>query len=1090
MKKVVIGIIILFAAIIALCFIPFNANKFIPIVEKQVQDKYGINAHLDKLILKIGPSIILKSPSINLSYNNNSNFADIYGIKIKLAIFPLIKKELQIKEVRIDNIQTNLEIDAHNNLILMKYIKQQKAEGIIDKLRIKKYNITLTNITKEKYSFTGSELIISDFIPNNKVKIATTGKLIINDIPHINYDLSISYKGNNTNYQKVDIIDFIEQIKDKQANASIVANLKIEKKNNIYNTDGTLSIDKLTFVLNGKKLPFSYANLTMLGDKTTISSVIYTNPDDKISINGYFTHNNNPTFNMNVKSNEINLKDLLYFARLFSDISNLNKVKDINGKLIADFSIKGSLKKIKSSGLFKISNANIITDAGSINNFNADIDFSDNHILIKSAKAKVNNAPVIITGDIISNKLNINLIVDKFRLNKINYKNININNGLISIFANISGTYKNIIPKLEVTLSAVDGNYSQARFRMHQLYYKSANKNNGNITISRLITNIPQVKPITIPIVKANITESEINLESFNIFSDKTRINLIGNILNYNTPKLSFSFKGKGFLNPKGCFNIDSLDNIYPVYIEANGDKDIQNINMQALQHKTTSKISFANPIIINLATKFDLNELKIIDGSINSYNGEFSQNLKKNISSSTKYCLLTGSISNIKNPEFKNIKINFLKTCPINIEHYIAKINGNLIINGKVSSPEIIGNIKLPIIADKYGCFTAKNINIGITKNIINFDCGNIKMFDSILSFVGTADAKLSRHLHIKTINLKSKELNIDNLLLASLMTKNTNLNLSIDNGTMFSESVIIPSTVNSLLLTDMNSTFNLNNNTLNISNISGNLYNGKVAGNTQINLNNGTYQAYLQGRGISAGPIMKSMTSLKETIAGKLDFDMDINSSTSSKLIKDGNIKFIIKDGEMSILGKIEHLLYAQNIIADSMAKTSLAVVSRAISAKDTGLFKYLNGILSVNNDIITIKSMKMAGPNMSMYITGHYGLMSNIANVVVLGRLSNTLISSLGAFGTFTMDKFRIALQGESDPEYKILQNGVENIPDLPQKNTKEFKAIISGPAENKTSVRSFMWISESEKEYRTREVPQSNVGIPSFIENLPY
>ena len=70
MKKVVIGLIILFAAIISLCFIPFNANKFIPIVEKQVQDKYGINAHLDKLILKIGPSIILKSPSINLSYNN------------------------------------------------------------------------------------------------------------------------------------------------------------------------------------------------------------------------------------------------------------------------------------------------------------------------------------------------------------------------------------------------------------------------------------------------------------------------------------------------------------------------------------------------------------------------------------------------------------------------------------------------------------------------------------------------------------------------------------------------------------------------------------------------------------------------------------------------------------------------------------------------------------------------------------------------------------------------------------------------------------------------------------------------------------
>ena len=312
----------------------------------------------------------------------------------------------------------------------------------------------------------------------------------------------------------------------------------------------------------------------------------------------------------------------------------------------------------------------------------------------------------------------------------------------------------------------------------------------------------------------------------------------------------------------------------------------------------------------------------------------------------------------------------------------------------------------------------------------------------------------------------------------------------MTIDSGTMFSEKVIIPSTVDNLILTDMNSSFKLKNNKVNITTLTGNLYNGKIVGNSDIDLVHGIYNAFIQGRGISVGPVMKSMTNLKETIAGKLDFDMNLNSSTSSKLIKNGDIKFIIKDGEMSTLGKIEHLLYAQNIIADSMAKTSLAVVSRAISAKDTGLFKYLNGILSINNDSISIKSIKMAGPNMSMYITGHYGLMSNIANITVLGRLSNSLVSSLGAFGTFTMDKFRLALQGENDEEYRILQYGVENIPELPQRNTKEFKAIISGPIESKSSVRSFMWISESEKEYRTKEVPQSNVGIPSFIENLPY
>ena len=215
-----------------------------------------------------------------------------------------------------------------------------------------------------------------------------------------------------------------------------------------------------------------------------------------------------------------------------------------------------------------------------------------------------------------------------------------------------------------------------------------------------------------------------------------------------------------------------------------------------------------------------------------------------------------------------------------------------------------------------------------------------------------------------------------------------------------------------------------------------------------------------------------------------------MDINSSIKSKLLRQANLKFIIHDGQMSTLGKVEHLLYAQNIIADNMLKTSLAVIGRAIATKDTGLFKYLNGMLTINNDVVTIKSMKMLGPNMSLYITGHYGLMSNIANATILGRLSNTIVSSLGSFGTFTMNKFKIALTGESSEDSKILQAGVENIPQLPQRNTKEFKAIISGPAEAKSSVRTFMWISETEKEYRTKEVNQSNAIIPKFIESLSY
>lgn len=1092
MKKILIGVCILLCAGILICFIPFNANKFIPLIKQQVAEQYGLNIETTKLTFKVGPSVIIKSPSVMLNYNQKEKLASLKGVKLKVAIFPLLKHEIKIKDVRIDDVDSYLKLDKNNNLEVFNYLKPVNNINSISKIRLKKYTNTLITPDEQNYIFSGSELLISDFKPNNHIKLSSHGKLLIEGIKYIDYDFSVLYDGLNFKTpNNIDVIDFLKQLKEKQANASIVTDLKIKNTKEGLKTDGVISIDKLTFVVNDKKLPYSNASFTILGNKVSVSSLIYTNTTDKIKINGFVTLTDNPNFNISVKSDKIDLKDLLYFARLCSDISEYNQVKDINGTLHSNFTLKGTLKHLKSSGFFKISNANVIMDKIRITNINSDIDFSANKILIKTTKAYVNDAPVVVTGDIISNKFNLNLIVNKFKLNNAKFNKCKINSGIISVVANISGSYKNLVPRIEAELTNIVGGYEVIKFRANRFLFKSADKHSGEILISNLITTLPRTNAITIPNLKAHLTETDISINDFYTYSADSKINMAGSVLNYNEPdKLTFSFKGHGFVNPNGIFKIKGLDSVFPVLIEFNGDKAQQNIKAQLLSQNPKSIVSIAQPVIINFVSKLEKQELKISDCSINTYKGLFEQNQRKNIANSTKLCVLTGSIEKLYNPIFKNIKINILKTCPINISHYMAKINGNLVINGNVCKPEIVGNIKVPILSDKYGCFTAKNIALGLTKNIINFDCANVKIFESSLSFVGTAEAKLTKNIKIKTLNIKSKDIDLDNLSLLLLIAKDCELKAIIENGTMFSESVSIKTPADSIMLSDMNASFNLNNNNLNISSLTGNMYNGKIAGHINLNAHTGNYTGLIQGRGLSAGPVLKSMTNLRENICGKLDFDMNINSSIKSKFLKHANLKFIIHDGQMSTLGKVEHLLYAQNIVADSMLKTSLAVITRAIASKDTGLFKYLNGIIVINNDVATIHSIKMLGPNMSLYITGHYGIMSNIANATILGRLSNTMVSSLGNFGTFTMNKFRIALTGEGSEEVRVLQNGVENIPQLPQRNTKEFRAIISGPAEAKTSVRSFMWISESEKEYRTREVPQSNIGIPKFIENLPY
>ena len=105
MKKILIGVCLLLCAGITLCFIPFNANKFIPLVKEQVAEQYGLNLDTAKLVLKVGPSIIIKSPSITLKYNQNEHLASLTGVKLKIALLPLIKNEIKIKDVRIDNVE-------------------------------------------------------------------------------------------------------------------------------------------------------------------------------------------------------------------------------------------------------------------------------------------------------------------------------------------------------------------------------------------------------------------------------------------------------------------------------------------------------------------------------------------------------------------------------------------------------------------------------------------------------------------------------------------------------------------------------------------------------------------------------------------------------------------------------------------------------------------------------------------------------------------------------------------------------------------------------------------------------------------------
>ena len=140
-------------------------------------------------------------------------------------------------------------------------------------------------------------------------------------------------------------------------------------------------------------------------------------------------------------------------------------------------------------------------------------------------------------------------------------------------------------------------------------------------------------------------------------------------------------------------------------------------------------------------------------------------------------------------------------------------------------------------------------------------------------------------------------------------------------------------------------------------------------------------------------------------------------------------------------------------------------------------------------MKDGIAQVKMLQSQGPLMSLFVKGTYNPENDYAKLIVLGRLSDEVMSGLGAFGDFSLNKLMVMLTGE-DNKYNVMPQDIENLPQLPMKNTKEFRSVINGIIDKPSSVLLFNWISYTQKSYRQKDVPMTNVKVPDFIDSLPY
>ena len=1085
-NKIIIILIAILAALISVCFVPINASKLIPVIEKQVANELGINIHIEKLILRVGPFIKVKAPIMHMMYMDGQKFGQFDNVKFYVSWFSIFKKgNLKISKLYANKLIIRVNSD---DKYLPEIMKKMGSRNINEtpEIQLKGYNISYLNKKlNDKYILEGQSLNISK-VPNyNNFRINTTGLFSINNKKHLTYDLAIQPQIDipDLNNKKFEVDDFLSQMEELDFYSDIIADLKLYKNSmNAIQASGFINIDNISVLDKNHKNPKSFVYLTLWGDKASILSNIYTSANKKVYIEGMVNNSKKPVVDIKVKTDEIKLNDLYQKIKLIADFSRIKGIKNIEGTLNANFTLKGDLNKIKSNGYMKITNAGVRASGLDIGRINSDIDFSNNVINIVNAVGYVNNAPIMAKGSI-DKAINIELLMNKVELKYLCPASFGVQNGVASLVATVNGTLDNISHKenLEIENLKIVNKNNELGFESLKI---DTNKNNSAY-INNIVFKNPETEQLKIPSLRLNIERDSIVIPEFNIFMPNSKFTAKSEITNYNSGNITFTSQVNGFINTRDIKRINQFSTRYPLKILYYGNKESQNLNAQ-IQIERAAVLD--EPAIINLISKIDKNSIKLEDLSIISFSGKLADNFKNNIKGQKKV-IVTGNIDNIQTPVLKNVRIFIPQQLNINLYDTIAQIKGDLFLNGNLLNPDIVGQLTVQNLFNQMLQLGVSNSTLDFNKNNVIINAPQVKLADSSMRVDAVASTDISKAIEIKNLNIKSKYLNTDTILMYKDNPLVKSYPLNVQAGKFYSEKILANIYGAPLYLSAFSTDFKLNGDILSLSNISSEIFNGKLAGMLAYNMRDEHFDSNLMARGVSAAPIFDVISVRKDEISGIMDFDAAVKGELTSKQSLNGDIKFIVHNGRMSTLGRLEHLLYAQNVVADSMLRTSLSVVTKAITLKDTGLFKYLRGEVKLVNGIADIKMLQSQGPLMSLFIKGEYNPINDYARLVVLGRISDELVEGLGAFGDFSFNKLMVMLTGE-EAKYNILPEDFDKLPQLTAKYTKEFRSIINGNIEKPSSVLSFNWISYTHKSLKQKEVPMTNIKVPSFVEELPY
>ncbi len=1058
--------------------------------EEIINDYLSKNSKLSLDIegLKVKPDykfdINIKAKNIRLKCPDNKDFIIAEKFNADINILSLLFKKIDLNKISAKNIKVNLifknnkytcfdyfDFDKFNNkdkkfnLKNIKFNPENMGLKLIDKDINKEFDVYFSNFGFYSVSLVDSN--IKDF------KIISKGKITSPEAKISDFNINLIFK-----IKQEDFIKFLSNLKNINYNplkypyiynfyADVKTDLKINFQNPNKMFDGKIKLNNYRFKVNNFDIPKNNATITLNGNKlySVLDFNFIKNQFVKIKLNADISKNK--YIEANINSSELNLAEVNEVLTVLFKIFNVKTLHDIKlqGMANINMSVKSNFKNITSNGHLIVKNASLTDKKNKIKleNINSSIDFTNNKINIKDTFMYFDKAKFYLSGIIDSNtNLNIKVKSEPFGafefLNLIKdvpivsglipeLKDYIFKSGILKINCEIGGNLANPVIKIN---SAIENFKIYVKSKNIEFASKNINitatpestfKNEINIVLNNNFINNSKNK-LSIPKLKLKLNKDNIIIEKSNGFFENIPFDFDAEIENYKK-------------NPTAKFKVSSLIPSNNNFIK------IKSHQKPELKADVTIK---NNNLHINKAEILSLNK---------------------------QIAVISGDISNINNSD-KAIFKNTIIDIPEKIEFILKGLNnteltlkGKLLIKGTKSNPQVDGNINLYNITCSQFGIKIKDLILTLNNSNFYLNTVNAKIFNQDFDIV-TNGSFINKKLVLDNLHILSSYLDVEKMTeyLNKFKKPDNLLEIKSLNGAIASLKIF------NNILNDFTFNGNLNHNILKINDFKVSGFNGIISGNIIINLTTLDTKSDLILKEVSVRHLLSKLNEIANfsiAVSGKLSsllqIETNLNNIELDDLIKKSKIyaKFNIDNGELAQFAKLERLLQAGNILSQSILKLSLNSIISAVSSKNTGDFKTIEGTLKINEGLANIQYIKTQGSNMSLYLTGKYNFYNEIINLDIFGRVPVSIVSVLGNVGKFSaqslVDKMSndtketinslTASPFEKMMSTEIPEEKLSKIPPLAYETntqTREFTAIINGNVNNNSSVKYFKWNSK--------------------------